>query len=67
MLSLQSHPPPLGAPQSSSAQGPLNPKSGPGCVEVWNALDEEVVSAKTLHNFKERLDDYRYGDGTIRA
>ena len=29
-LSLQSHPPPLGAPQSSSAQGPLNPKSGPG-------------------------------------
>ena len=29
MLSLQSHPPPLGAPQSSSAQGPLNPKSGP--------------------------------------
>ena len=37
------------------------------CVEVWNALDEEVVSAKTLHNFKERLDNYRYGDGTIRA
>ena len=23
------------------------------CVEVWNALDEEVVSAKTLHNFKK--------------
>ena len=37
------------------------------CVEVWNALDEEVISAKTLHNFKEKLDICRYGDGTIRA
>ena len=35
------------------------------CVEEWNALDENVVEAKTMHKFKERLDNCRYGDGTI--
>ena len=34
------------------------------CVEMWNELSEEVISAKSVHSFKERLDKYRYGDGT---
>ena len=33
------------------------------CVETWNSLSEEVVSATSVHNFKEKLDKCRYGDG----
>ena len=33
-------------------------------VDVWNSLSEEVVLAANIHTFKERLDKYRYGDGT---
>ncbi len=36
-------------------------------IEVCNGLSEEVVSAKSVHNFKEKLDKYRYGDGATRA
>ena len=34
------------------------------CVEAWNELSEEVITAKSIHSFKEKLDQYRYGDGT---
>ena len=36
-------------------------------VSVWNSLDEEIVCAKTIHEFKAKLDVKRYGDGTARA
>ena len=36
-------------------------------VEIWNALEEDVVNAKSIHGFKERLDRSRYRDGTARA
>ncbi|XP_050692945.1 uncharacterized protein LOC126983856 [Eriocheir sinensis] len=36
-------------------------------IEVWNRLSEEIVSAKSVQSFKEKLDNYRYGDGTTRA
>merc|ERR1711980_62486 len=37
------------------------------CVETWNGLSEDVVSAPSVHNSKEKLDKYRYGDGATRA
>ena len=33
-------------------------------VDVCNRLDETVVSAKTIHEFKKKLDTTRYSDGT---
>ena len=36
-------------------------------VDVWNNLDKSVVCAKTIHEFKSKLDNARYGDGTPRA
>ena len=36
-------------------------------VEVWNGLNEEVISAHNVHQLKERLDKCRYGDGTTRV
>ena len=33
-------------------------------VEAWNELSEEVITAKSMHSFKEKLDNYRYRDGT---
>ena len=37
------------------------------CIETWNGLDKEIVNAETIHDFKEKLDAYRYGDGTVQA
>ena len=37
------------------------------CVEVWNSLSEEVVTARSVHSFKGKLDLYRYGDGATRV
>ena len=37
------------------------------CIETWNGLSEEVVSAKSVHTFKGKLDKYRYGDGATPA
>ena len=34
------------------------------CVETWNELSEEVITAKSIHSFKKKLDKYRYGDRT---
>ena len=36
-------------------------------VDVWNNVDEKIVCAKTIHEFKTNLDNMRYGDGTPRA
>ena len=36
-------------------------------VDIWNGLDREVVCAKTIHDFKIKLDNTRYRDGTLRA
>ncbi len=36
-------------------------------VEVWNGLKEEVIEAKNINQLKEKLDKYRYGDGTTRV
>ncbi|MPC51499.1 Protein NRDE2 [Portunus trituberculatus] len=33
------------------------------CFETWNNLSKEVVSATSVHSFKEKLDKCRYGDG----
>ena len=37
------------------------------CIEAWNNLSEDVVSATSVHSFKEKLDKYRHGDGATRA
>ena len=37
------------------------------CVDIWNGLDSCVVHAKSLNEFKNKLDKDRYGDGTVRA
>ena len=37
------------------------------CVETWNGLSEDVVSAPSVQSFKEKLDKYRYGDRATRA
>ncbi|MPC31018.1 hypothetical protein E2C01_024292 [Portunus trituberculatus] len=31
----------------------------------WNALSDEVVTAHSVHNFKEKLEKWRYGDRTL--
>ena len=36
-------------------------------IEVWNKLDTEIVHAKSISEFKAKLDKSRYGDGTGRA
>ena len=36
-------------------------------VGTWNGLEKEVVEAKTIHRFKEKLDKSRYRDGTARV
>ena len=33
-------------------------------VDVWNGLREEIVEAASIHDFKKKLDKYRYGDRT---
>ncbi|MPC76132.1 hypothetical protein E2C01_070537 [Portunus trituberculatus] len=34
-------------------------------VVKWNALDNGIVAAHSLHNFKEKLDKWRHGDRTL--
>ncbi len=36
-------------------------------LSTWNGLDEEIVCAKSIHEFKDKLDKKRYGDGTVRT
>lgn len=35
-----------------------------GSIEAWNKLSKDVVSVRSVQSFKEKLDKYRYGDGT---
>ncbi|MPC45698.1 hypothetical protein E2C01_039404 [Portunus trituberculatus] len=34
-------------------------------VEKWNALDNGIVIAHSVHNFKDKLDKWRKGDRTL--
>jgi len=34
-------------------------------IEIWNNLDAEVVHARNINEFKAKLDNKRYGDGTV--
>ena len=34
-------------------------------IDIWNDLKEEVVTAKSVDLFKEKLDKNGYGDSTI--
>ena len=36
-------------------------------IDTWNGLNEQIVMATSVHNFKAKLDTYRYGDRTTRA
>ena len=31
-------------------------------IDTWNGLKKEVIMAKNVHQLKEKLDKYRYGD-----
>ncbi|MPC88953.1 hypothetical protein E2C01_083879 [Portunus trituberculatus] len=34
-------------------------------VEIWNGLSEETVAVESVHKFKEKLDNSRYGERSI--
>ena len=34
-------------------------------IGAWNGLEEEVVCARNIHIFMEKLDKYSYGDSTV--
>ena len=36
-------------------------------INTWNGLKEEMIMAKNLHELKQKLDKYRYGDRTKRV
>ena len=36
-------------------------------IDTRNGLKEEMIMAKIVHQLKEKLDKYRYGDRTIRV
>ena len=36
-------------------------------LETWNKLDAEVINARNIHDFKGKLDNSRFRDGTVRA
>ncbi len=33
-------------------------------ITTWNGLDGETLCAKTVHEFRAKLDNKHYGDGT---
>ena len=33
-------------------------------IEACNKLDAEVINARNIHDFKSKLNDSRFGDGT---
>jgi len=37
------------------------------CADLWNSLDKAIVSSKSLHEFKTKLDRARPRDRTLRA
>jgi len=36
-------------------------------IEILNNLDAEVVHGRNINEFKAKLDNKRYGDGTVQA
>ena len=34
-------------------------------VDIWGELKKEVITAINIHEFKEMLDIWRYGDRTL--
>ena len=36
-------------------------------IDAWNELKKEVIMAKNVHQLKEKLDNFRYGDRTTRV
>ena len=36
-------------------------------IDVWNKLDAEVINARNIHDFKSKLDNNKFKEGTIRA
>ena len=36
-------------------------------IDTWNGLKEEMIMAKNVHQLKEKLDKYRFGDRTTRV
>ena len=36
-------------------------------IEIWNNLDAEIVHVGAIHEFKAKLENSRYGDGTVQA
>ena len=36
-------------------------------IEAWNKLDAEVINARNISNFKSKLDNSRFRDGTVQA
>ena len=36
-------------------------------IETWNKLNAEVINARSIHDFKNKLDNSRFGDGIVRA
>ena len=36
-------------------------------IDTWKGLKEEVIMAKNVHQLKEKLDKYKYGDRTTRV
>lgn len=36
-------------------------------IDKWNSLGEEVVCARSIHKFKENVDKFELGSGTIRV
>ena len=35
-------------------------------IDTWNELKEEVIMAKNVQKLKEKLDKFKYGDGTTQ-
>ena len=36
-------------------------------IEAWNKLDDEVINARNINDFKSKLVNSRFGDGTVRV
>ena len=34
-------------------------------IKVWNKLDAEVINARNIHDFKSKLENSKFGDGTV--
>ena len=54
--------------KKSTCRRDMEMKSFPqGSVDIWNGLDQEVVQAKSITAFKDKLDKSRHGDRTVPA